>query len=638
MAMAPRACARPHWRILAALLLSLTLLPALQTAWAAPAVQNLQHAEAVRAGWNSAEPPATGWMPVTLPDTWTTRWPDYSGVVWYRLNWQQSSTQQATALWLDRVSMADAIYINGSLIYRAPHLREPLSREQVHPQYFLLPQPLLHSGQNTVLVRVSGLAAYAPGLGAVATGDPASLHARWERGMWLRVDMRIFDLTTDIVLGTLFGLLWLLRRRETLYGWFALASFSGALYGLNFVATSPWPFSGSNAWMALHAASHIVTAVSLTLFLLRYAELRWPRSERALLAGGALLVLLALVWPNWVGPHHLWLRAPAAALMYLSIGYFVYYALHTRRVALVVPALFLLLPVAAAIHDTLAQTGVIDSTTYLSDLTSPVSLVGISFVLAYRFVQAMRRVEHFNAELAHKVDGATDRLRAMLRGEQDLALDNARMGERLDLVRDLHDGFGGSLLGAIATLQAQPDTPEREATIETLRALREDLRLVVDTTVNADDRDLDTLLADLRHRTSQRLELAGIAAHWNLQGLAGLRPGPARSLDVLRLLQEALTNVIKHSAANNVWATLARTPEGLQIEVRDDGRGFAIEAAVHVGAGLASLQARARRLGCALHVDSAPGRGTRIGCMLPLTAAGAAAATMPAPPAAPARG
>jgi signal transduction histidine kinase len=616
-------------RIAAALCFALLTPPVLaaQTATqsfpgaSAQSVLRFTHAEAVRADWDSVAPPVSGWIPVHLTDMWTTQWPRHNGVVWYRLRWDQRDAQPPLGLLLDYVSLADAVYVNGSLIHRDPHLREPLSRSWIKPQYFLLDAPLLRAGKNTVLVRVSGLAAYEPGLGTVSVGDPRVLHARYERGVWLRSDMRIFDLTTDIVLATLFGLLWLMRRKDTLYGWFALASLCGAAYSWNFVASSPWPFASTDAWMALHTALHMAMAASFALFLLRYGDVRWPWIERFLLIVAALALGCALALPHWFGPWRVIWQIPAMITLYAAILGFIIHALRSRRTELLIPAGFLILPILAAVHDNLVQAGVIAGETFLSDLTSPVTLIGVSFVLAYRFVVAMRRVERFNLELAHEIETATDELRATLQREQALGMTNARIHERLNLVRDLHDGFGGSLLGAIAELECGPDGAVRDATAQVLRDLRDDLRLVIDTTTHATNCDLAELLAPLRHRCTQRLELAGIASDWHCEGLDGLKLDTARSLDVLRLLQEALTNVLKHSGASRVGISMRRANACLQVEVRDDGRGFTAAASpTHLGAGLASLRARAARLGCALEILSEPGQGACVRCTVEIRA------------------
>ena len=124
----------------------------------------------------------------------------------------------------------------------------------------------------------------------------------------------------------------------------------------------------------------------------------------------------------------------------------------------------------------------------------------------------------------------------------------AGRGERLQLVRDLHDGFGGTLVGAIAQLENAPEDTTKAQIVGTLKDMRDDLRLVIDSTAR-EHAALAAQLAPLRHRLGRLLETADIDSRWQLEGLDGIELGPARSLDLMRLLQEALTNVFKHSRA-----------------------------------------------------------------------------------------
>jgi hypothetical protein len=124
--------------------------------------------EAAQSTWQDDGPPVTGWVPVSLPDIWSTRWPGFDGVVWYRLSWQGADPRQPVALLLDYLNMAGAVYLNGSLLMRDTSLVEPLTRAWNTPRYQLLPAALLREGANTLLVRVSGLSAYQPGLGPVS--------------------------------------------------------------------------------------------------------------------------------------------------------------------------------------------------------------------------------------------------------------------------------------------------------------------------------------------------------------------------------------------------------------------------------------------------------------------------------------
>ena len=112
------------------------------------------HIEAARADWQSDSPPSAGWVSVSLPDDWSSRWPEFDGVVWYRLSWQQADVAHPAALMLDYLNMAGAIYLNGSLLMRDRHLLEPLTRAWNAPRYQVLSPPLLREGTTTLLIRV----------------------------------------------------------------------------------------------------------------------------------------------------------------------------------------------------------------------------------------------------------------------------------------------------------------------------------------------------------------------------------------------------------------------------------------------------------------------------------------------------
>jgi two-component system sensor histidine kinase UhpB len=79
-------------------------------------------------------------------------------------------------------------------------------------------------------------------------------------------------------------------------------------------------------------------------------------------------------------------------------------------------------------------------------------------------------------------------------------------------------------------------------------------------------------------------------------------------LGLYRIVQEALRNISRHAAANEVEIELGKT----MLRVKDNGRGFEPAARLHSGLGLSSMDERARILGGRLHVHSAPGEGTEI--------------------------
>jgi two-component system NarL family sensor kinase len=94
---------------------------------------------------------------------------------------------------------------------------------------------------------------------------------------------------------------------------------------------------------------------------------------------------------------------------------------------------------------------------------------------------------------------------------------------------------------------------------------------------------------------------------------------------VVFLARELLTNAVKHSGAAHVDVTVAADPERIELEVRDDGRGFdpsrRAAALLEGHIGLASSEQRVRSVGGELVVSSAPGGGTRVQATLPLASA-----------------
>ncbi|QIL19332.1 ATP-binding protein [Thermomonas sp. HDW16] len=572
-------------------------------------------AEAARSDWNAQTPPIDGWVSVTLQDDWGERWPDHDGVVWYRVRWNQADAQVPTGLLLDYTGMAAEVRLNGSVIDRDASLVEPLSRKWHVPRHYVVQAPLLKQGENELLVRVSGLGEYVPGLGTVSVGDAKALQDSFSEAVFIRRDLQILYFTIGIVVASLFGLFWLVRQQDTTYGWYALSGFFGSLYGSNYIVENIWPFPTTNMWQAFISATFVAMVVTHAIFLLRYCNRRWPRIERALLVIALLALVLVPIIPDWMGTQRNTYLIPAVAFVYVANLAFIGYALRKRRIDYLVLAACVSVPLVVSFHDLAIYLCWMKASTYLGALLSPLTVLGTAFVLAYRFANTMKRVEGFNAELTREVHSATSQLAQTMNQQHALELAHTRAGERLQLVRDLHDGFGGTLVGAIARLEQAPETSSEASLVSMLKDMRDDLRLVIDTTAQ-EQADLAALIAPLRHRASRLLEAADIDAYWQVEGIDGLHLEPARSLDLLRLLQEALTNVFKHSRAQRVDVRIARAGERLEISVRDDGVGLPASSMLRMeggGAGFASMRLRAMRLGGDLQVrDRAPGMELRL--------------------------
>jgi len=565
----------------------------------------------VRGGWHDALPPADGWQAVQLPDNWAARWPAHDGVVWYRFTWQQPAGGAPVTLMLPWINMAGSVYVNDIELHRDASLLEPLTRSWNTPRQWLVAPALLHEGDNTVLVRVAGMAAYQGGLPPLLVGDPALVQARFDEESLWRHDLPLIAMAASVVIVVLFGGLWLTRLRETAYAWFALMSLAWLLFEFNHVATSPWPFPDTDAWQAMNTSLLVFFASAFLLFMLRL------RGSDAPLLEAAIWLVTAIAWTDlWSMPRidtalhrAVWSSVAGAAAAAASVGVLAarWRSSEGHEWLLIV---LLLIVLAADAYDLLVFLRWVPGTRYYAGIASCALLVALAVLLARRFTRALRETEQFNARLIAQVEAAKAELRDTLERSHALKLMHARANERVALASDLHDGLGGMLVGSIASLEHAPRPVPQDRILAMLKDLRDDLRLILDATGQQPGlQPLDDVIAPLRHRLGTLFEANGVVCRWHLLNVGDLTLTTSLNIGVLRFLQEALTNVLKHSGAARVDVYVTRTRTHLRLDVRDDGRGFVVESAdAAPGNGLRNMRTRAQRLGGAVQWRSQPGR------------------------------
>jgi signal transduction histidine kinase len=221
------------------------------------------------------------------------------------------------------------------------------------------------------------------------------------------------------------------------------------------------------------------------------------------------------------------------------------------------------------------------------------------------------------ARLAHTAERQRDELaqvNAHLLATRSLLEAGARDGERLRLSRELHDVAGHSLTALKLHLELALRMPEAERAPRIVAA-----------------RDLvDALLDDIRAVVGQLRRHDGVLLAPALRALAERVPGPQIELEidpalqvervaqaeaVLRCVQEALTNALRHSGARRVRIAARREAGELHLAIEDDGRGRAVFAP---GNGLTGMRERIEEAGGRLDFETAPGRGFRVRASLPL--------------------
>jgi signal transduction histidine kinase len=104
----------------------------------------------------------------------------------------------------------------------------------------------------------------------------------------------------------------------------------------------------------------------------------------------------------------------------------------------------------------------------------------------------------------------------------------------------------------------------------------------------------------------------GIKAELSTAGAAPESLQPDEEIAVFRVAQEALANVARHADARTVSVGLRKDEDGLELTVRDDGRGFEPSQPSRGGLGLGGMAERARLVGGELTIESRPGGGTEL--------------------------
>ncbi len=170
----------------------------------------------------------------------------------------------------------------------------------------------------------------------------------------------------------------------------------------------------------------------------------------------------------------------------------------------------------------------------------------------------------------------------------------ARQMEREQLLRDVHDGFGSKL--AAARMLAERGRLDARQFAEYLDEITADLHLVVDT-LSHTDITLDEALVDLRYRIQRRMSGAPMQVHWDLS-LNGMPGQNSRViLHLLRIVQEAINNAIRHASPLNIHV-VSRWDDGrntLTVSITDDGTGMPPD--FRLGQGVNNMRVRAREIG-----------------------------------------
>lgn len=524
-----------------------------------------------------------------------------------------------------------AIYGDGRLIYRS--FGSPMWNLASRPSV-LLPLGRADDGvpPRTLLIRLDRPANQNAALSSFYVGEAERVVAMAERRDLILRHIPYMISAVFVLLG-IFGLgMW--RYRHSFPGHLIFAI---AVLGLVW----RWHFqmgiqrvSVSDTWLVWLTLDALLWQWIAIHFLVRSLHgRRQPWLDRTLVATVAAISILTLPTEPLPLPDLLRLRSdlqvPAFAIGLVTLAVGAWNAWRSRAIdaGLIVGSLVIaVLTWVIDYHSVLRSTNA--EGFFLTTYGPRVFTLVCMFLMFRHYVRVIGEIARVNASLERRVREREAELAQSYARLSEIERNQTLIEERQRLMQDMHDGLGSSLTSALRVAESRPD---RNAELEAvIRDCIDDLKLTIDS-LEPVESDLVLLLATLRFRFGPRLKSAGVNLHWevtNLPKLDWLNPG--NSLHVLRILQEALANVLKHTRANLIRVETGADEHVVWVTVADNGAGFDVaKAGLRGGRGLLNQHRRAAELGGRVELESSAS-GTRFSLVLPRQAVGDAAQTIAA--------
>jgi two-component system sensor histidine kinase UhpB len=234
-------------------------------------------------------------------------------------------------------------------------------------------------------------------------------------------------------------------------------------------------------------------------------------------------------------------------------------------------------------------------------LTLPLLLLALTLAYLGRNIRLFQSLAAFNATLTAKVTEREAELSEAHARERALVARQAHEAERQRIMLDMHDGLGSQLMSLLLAAKRANLTSERMA--EGLQSIIDEMRLLIES-MDSVGESLASALATFRQRIEPRVREASMSFTWSNNAVTpSPRYGPREVLQIFRVMQEAVTNAMKHSGAAAIAVTISDTGDSAfpkRIVIADNGAGFAV--APGAGRGLDNMRKRAASIGARLDI------------------------------------
>jgi len=484
------------------------------------------------------------------------------------------------------------------------------------PELVQIPRPLeTKDGSIEVLLATRTGAEWWYTLAPLWIGPSAAVGTLYARAEFMRIILPQTIANALLIVGALVLAYWLARRREVAYLLFALATIVWFVRTMYYWMDDPLFTYEWDVWLHVNSLTWLMALVYA--FAFRLLQRRFGAFEVLWIALAVAVAVLTV--PHAFGDPFVVSSIAYALQSVIALGVTVvitWGALQRRDRDVAVLAASLWLNLALGVHDLLLKEMLIDiERVYLLPYGGVAIFAAFLYSAQRRFLAAIEGIERSNIELEARVHERSEQLQAAFARLRGLERERAQAEERQRLLREMHDGLGSSLMSSLALVEQ--GRMDMASVSQVLRECVDDLKLTMDS-MEPIEGDLATLLATLRYRLGRRLEGAGLALRWEVGDLPALPwLDAAAALQVLRILQEALANVVKHAQATSITVSTVLEDERVKVCVDDDGRGLpAASGAGAGGRGLRNMRRRAEEIGARLAIEPRQ-PGTRVALSLP---------------------
>ena len=618
------------WVLIVCLLFALALLsvsrqPVSQEVASPDAVvMESAHVWSAGASYPQRTPDGDG-LQLSLPDNWDSRRPSYSGYLWYRIDLPPQVTQwQRPTVYLPAAGMNAELWLDGQRVAGLGRMEPEPSRHFYTPQLLEIPPALLQSrgAASPLYVLLNGHPGYRCGLAPVWIGEHEALYSAWRWRRFWQIEGNAATIVINIGIAVFVLLLGRRDPAASTYRWFAATTVVWALRNLNYWVVHPVIPDLLFAKLCVSGAAWFVAFFAI--FAMRFAQThqsgyRGPRwLQTGALSYAAVATLYFLAAPDYSQAY-----GGFAALAAIGVMLTIWSMVRLMRLAFAAPSRHLLAVAGGAMvylilllndyaigvnHSSLGEI-------FVRQYAALPLFVAVTATLSKRYGDALSHARELAGSLQSQVEAQRAALERSFERLREVEREQARTQERARVMGDLHDGLGLHLATALRHVHTQELA--RDVLAGTLQDCMDELRVAVDS-LDEDERDPLSLLGSLRYRMASRFEALGVRLDWQVAAdLPELAPlDPSQALHLLRMVQEALGNALKHSRATVVTLSLGVDAAGTHIRISDNGSGFD-PASVRAGRGLSNLQRRAQQLG-AVMAWSDEGPGTCLSIRLPL--------------------